>query len=196
MEVRNGLVNSPVQMITGPLPSAVPPGTSRGRPPPLPAPPQPSAGEGSLIGVQLFGTPRTVARQAPLSMGFPRQEYCSGLLFPSRDLPDPGIKPTSPVSPALAGRLFTTEAQGAALDTEPLLNTSSVAAPSIHAPHLASVKLNQHPAIPTRDQQALSIATQTVNIFGFAGHLVCVAATQLCHRAIVCMSTVRDRKCK
>lgn len=58
------------------------------------------------------------------------------------------------------------------------------------------VKLNQHPAIPTRDQQALSIATQTVNIFGFAGHLVYVAATELCHRAIVCVSTVRDRKCK
>ena len=39
----------------------------------------------------------TVARQAPLSMGFPRQEYWSGLLFPSLgDLPDPGIKPKSP----------------------------------------------------------------------------------------------------
>ena len=39
----------------------------------------------------------TVAIQAPLSMGFPRQEYWSGLLFPPpRDLPDPGIEPTSP----------------------------------------------------------------------------------------------------
>ena len=39
----------------------------------------------------------TVAHQAPLSMGFPRQEYWRGLLFPSpRDLPYPGIKPTSP----------------------------------------------------------------------------------------------------
>ena len=52
-------------------------------------------------------TPRTVARQAPLFIGFPRQEYGSGLPFPSpRDLPDPRIEPTSPV---LAGRLFTTE---------------------------------------------------------------------------------------
>ena len=52
-------------------------------------------------------TPWAVARQAPLSMGFPRQEYWSGLLFPPpRDLPDPGIEPTSLVSPALAGRLF------------------------------------------------------------------------------------------
>ena len=42
-----------------------------------------------------LATPWTA--QAPLSMGFPRQEYWSGLLFPSpRDLPDPGIKPTSP----------------------------------------------------------------------------------------------------
>ena len=47
--------------------------------------------------VQLFATPWTVAHQAPLSMGFPRQEYWSGLPFPSpEDLPDPGIKLTSP----------------------------------------------------------------------------------------------------
>ena len=42
-------------------------------------------------------TPWTVARQAPLSMGFPRQEHWSGLLFPSLgDLLDPGIEPGSP----------------------------------------------------------------------------------------------------
>ena len=42
-------------------------------------------------------TPWTVARQAPLSVGFSRQEYWSGLPFPSPgDLPDPGIKPRSP----------------------------------------------------------------------------------------------------
>ena len=42
-------------------------------------------------------TPWTVARQAPLSMGFPRQEYCSGLPFPSPgNLPNPEIKPPSP----------------------------------------------------------------------------------------------------
>ena len=57
-----------------------------------------------------FVTPWTVACQAPLSMGFPRQEYCSGLPFPSPgDLSDPGIEPAAPVSPALAGRFFTTE---------------------------------------------------------------------------------------
>ena len=52
-------------------------------------------------------TPWTEARQDPLSMGFSRQEYWSGLPFPSvGDLPDPGIKP---VSPALAGEFFTSE---------------------------------------------------------------------------------------
>ena len=47
--------------------------------------------------VQLFAAPWTIARQAPLSMGFSRREYWSELPFPSqRDLPDPGIKPGSP----------------------------------------------------------------------------------------------------
>ena len=51
----------------------------------------------SLGHVRLFATPWTVAHQAPLSMGFPRQEYWSGLPFPSPgDLPDPGIEPRSP----------------------------------------------------------------------------------------------------
>ena len=51
----------------------------------------------------------TVARQAPLSMGFSRQKYWSGLLFPSPgDLPDPGIEPMSLVSPTVAGGFFTT----------------------------------------------------------------------------------------
>ena len=56
----------------------------------------------SLSCVQLFVTPWTVAHQAPLSMEFSRQEYWGGLPFPPpRDLPDPGTKPTSPVSPEL-----------------------------------------------------------------------------------------------
>ena len=51
----------------------------------------------SLSHVQLFATLWTVARQAPLSMGFSRQEYWSRLPFPSPgDLPDPGIEPGSP----------------------------------------------------------------------------------------------------
>ena len=51
----------------------------------------------SLSHVQLFATPWTVAYQAPLSMEFSRQEYRSGLLFPSPgDLSNPEIKPRSP----------------------------------------------------------------------------------------------------
>ena len=61
--------------------------------------------------VQLFETPRTVALQVLLSMGFFWQEYWSGLPFPfPGDLPNPGIKPVSLMSPALAGRFFTTSA--------------------------------------------------------------------------------------
>ena len=51
-----------------------------------------------LIFIQLFAVPWTVACQAPLSVGFSRQEYWSGLPFPPGDLPDPGIKPPSPAS--------------------------------------------------------------------------------------------------
>ena len=55
--------------------------------------------------IQFFATPRTVAHQAPLSMGFSRQQYWSGLpcLLPG-NLPDCGIEPTSLMSSALAGR--------------------------------------------------------------------------------------------
>ena len=63
----------------------------------------------SLSCIQFFVTLWTVARQAPLSMGFSREEYWSGLPFPSlRDLLNPGIEPMSPVSPVLAGGFFTT----------------------------------------------------------------------------------------
>ena len=52
--------------------------------------------------VLLFATPGTVAHQAPLSMGFSRQEYWSGVPFPSPgDLSEPGIEPMTPVSPAI-----------------------------------------------------------------------------------------------
>ena len=54
-----------------------------------------------------------IAHDAPLLMGFPRQEDWSGLPFPfPGDLPDPGVKPTSPVSPAL---------QAGSLPTQPLV---------------------------------------------------------------------------
>ena len=59
--------------------------------------------------VQFCETLWTVACQAPLSVGFSRQEYWSGLpLPPPGDLPNPGVEPMSLMSPALAGRFLTT----------------------------------------------------------------------------------------
>ena len=66
-----------------------------------------------LSRVRLCATPWTVAHQAPLSMGFSRQKYWSGLLFPPPgDLPDPEIEPVSPVSPALQVDSLPTETLG------------------------------------------------------------------------------------
>ena len=72
----------------------------------------------SVTSVWLSVTPWTVAHQAPLSMGFSRQEYWSGLPCPPPgDLPDSGIEPESLMSPALAGRFFTTSATWEAHNT-------------------------------------------------------------------------------
>ena len=63
--------------------------------------------------IWLFATPWTIDHQTPLSMGFSRQEYWSGLpVPPPGDLPNPGIEPMSPVFPALADGLFVTEPPG------------------------------------------------------------------------------------
>ena len=71
-------------------------------------------------------TPWTVDRQAPLSMEFSRHEYCSGWRFPSPgDLPDPGLKLMSLVSPALTNRFFTVAPSG-----KPLGATAAAAAKS------------------------------------------------------------------
>ena len=70
--------------------------------------------------LQLSVTLWTIAHQAPLSMGFSRQEFWSGLPFLTPgDLPDPGIEPKSAESPALAGRFFTMVPPG-----KPLSNVS------------------------------------------------------------------------
>ena len=102
-----------------------------------------------LSHVQLFATPQTAAHQAPLSMGFSRQEHWSGLPFsPPRDLSDPGIKPTSFISPALAGRLFTTRA------TMYLLGQIKIQAELCFwssQPHMASARENtQDPSVIAR----------------------------------------------
>ena len=66
--------------------------------------------------IWLFVTPWTIAHQAPLSMGFSRQEYWSGLPCPPLgDLSDPGIKPTSLMSPVLTVGFFTTSSTWEAL---------------------------------------------------------------------------------
>ena len=66
-----------------------------------------------LSHVRLFATPWTVALQAPLSMGFSRQEYWSRLPFPSPGyLPELGIVPMSPVSPALQADSLPSEPSG------------------------------------------------------------------------------------
>ena len=63
--------------------------------------------------VQLFAVLYIKARQAALSMGFSRQEYWSGLPFPPPgDLPNPGIKPMSPVSPELLADFLPAEPSG------------------------------------------------------------------------------------
>ena len=71
-----------------------------------------SGGVGGGLAAQSCTTlaiPWTIAHQAPLSMGFSRQEYWSGLLFPPPgDLPNPRIEPAFSMSPVLAGRFFTT----------------------------------------------------------------------------------------
>ena len=75
----------------------------------------------------LFAIPWNVACQSPLSMGFPRQEYRSGLPFPSPgDIPDPG---TEPEFPELAGRFFTEPPQKPQKNANLLENSHSVNAP-------------------------------------------------------------------
>ena len=80
----------------------------------------------SISHVRQFATLQTVAHQAPLSMGFSTQEHWSELPFTSPgDLPNPGIEPASPVSPALAESFFITEPSGklimlTVLPTKPL----------------------------------------------------------------------------
>ena len=68
--------------------------------------------------VQFFVTLWAIAHQDPLSMGFSRQEYWSGMpCRPLGDLPDPGNRPASPMSPALVGRFFTISATWEAVVT-------------------------------------------------------------------------------
>ena len=80
-----------------------------------------------LSHVQLFGIPRIVANKTPLSMEFAKQEYWSGLPFPTpEDLPNPGIEPVSLEPPALAGGFFTIVPSGKPLRWYILINKCEV----------------------------------------------------------------------
>ena len=77
--------------------------------------------------VRLFATLWTIACQAPLSMGFSRQEYWSKLVFPPpRNLPDPVIEPAS-MSPSLVARFFITSTTWEALSSLPPPLNSGIA---------------------------------------------------------------------
>ena len=81
--------------------------------------------------VQLCATPWTVARQAPLCIGFSRQEYWSGQPFPSpEDLPNPGIKPRSP---ALQADFLSAKPQGKpnSWSEQPILSPADLPDPEI-----------------------------------------------------------------
>ena len=88
----------------------------------------------ALSRVSLSMTPWTVAHQAPLSMVFSRQEYWSALPFPPPgDLPDPGIEPPSPASPALSGRYFTIRGKPFFLHTQSEIKQISMPLRNYHA---------------------------------------------------------------
>ena len=93
--------------------------------------------------IQLSVTPWTVPHQAPLSMGFSRQEYWSGLSFPlPGDRSDPETESVSPASPALAHRFFTTEPPG-----EPQFSSVAQSCPTLCDPMDSST-----PGLPVHHQ--------------------------------------------
>ena len=98
--------------------------------------------------VRLFVTPWTIVHQAPLSMGFSRQENWTGLLCPPPvDLPDSGIKSATLMSPALAGGFFTTSATWAALSRDVCRRACSVA--SVELPLLLATAAKSLQSCPT-----------------------------------------------
>ena len=115
--------------------------------------------------VRLFATLSTTAHQAPLSMGFPRQEYWSGLLFPfPGDLPYPGIKPTSLVSPALTGGFFATVASKTVLKIMNFLFKKN------------SMKKNNKSQLQSRDNSVYILS----HLFSILKICTCVYRIMLC----------------
>ena len=130
-----------------------------------------------LSRAQLFATPCTVAHQAPLSLGFPRQEYWIGLPLPSPgDLPDPGIKPVSLVSPALPGEFFAVSDTWKALwapHCRPLLTAPWVFRKILHNPvhpstsYPSSPLLFDHSVVSNTFVTPWSVAYQAPLSLGF-----------------------------
>ena len=109
--------------------------------------------------VQLFAMPEIVARQAPLSMGFSRQEYWSGLPFPpAEDLPDPRIEQAFPANPALQAGSLPQSHQGSPNDlviqVQPKVRQhrrSGVSADSVHAPGARGTSQRSDAATESRE---------------------------------------------
>ena len=105
---------------------------------------------------QLFETQWTVACQAPLSMGFSRQEYWSGLPCPSSgDLPKMGIEPMCFECLELAGRLFTTSATWKALYTEYIMQNAGLDRSQLESKLLGEISITSNmQIIPPKWQKA------------------------------------------
>ena len=113
----------------------------------------------SLSRVRLFAAPWTVAYQASPSMGFSRQEYWSGLPFPSPgDLPNPGIEPGSPVLEADA---LTSEPPGSFARSKFRVPNRVIT----HSRPPAVGSLPNQLSTPTRPRSALTVPTQLPFIF-------------------------------
>ena len=127
--------------------------------------------------VQLFVAPWAVAHQAPLSVGFSRQEYWRELPRPPLgDFSDPGIKPVSLTSPALAGRFFTTSATWEAWEKSfSSVQFSSVAHPCPTpwtAAHQASLSFtNSWSLLKLMSIESVMPSNQSPSVIPFSSHL-------------------------
>ena len=120
---------------------------------------------------------RTIACQAPLFMGFSRQEYWSGLPFPPPgDLPNTGIELVSPVSPSLAGRFFTTEPLGKPLTVSSILIKQRCIKLGVFKISIYKTKLCFD--LLTKNVRTRSL--QETNFVFLLGTMVCAKSLQLC----------------
>ena len=106
--------------------------------------------------------------QSPLSVGFPRQEYCSGLPFPSPgDLPNPGIKQASLATPALSGRFFSTHATWNPYMIQPGEELELCQSPAGHMHHkwARCIIPKRNPVLLPRKHKQLLSPTWTLTVY-------------------------------